>query len=907
MLMLISDGLRIRPKPQVSGLRFQVSIVAVFLCALALIGCKPRNPDSATSVVVFDNNSGCVISIPEAASDTEQRAAKLVQQTLAIASGRPVTDFPIKSHERWSLASGQAGLDKPVRRSGSTLYIEGTNHRRTGEKRLEEKVTWRVSDGRVEITSYPADAIEAAAAWFLRETLGARWFMPGELGTHLPVRKELRLLVGEQTHTPSYISRNMTWGGSSPEERTWWGGNRLRGWFKHTHAMSTLFSPEAIERNPEFAALVNGAKFFPTKTAGGNWQPHIAAEGAAEHAAGELRKRREFSSAIGMNDSNRYDQTEQTRERLGEPRWFRHRPDFSKLVFGFVNEVAKRVPGRYLGAYAYDWTEDTPGFPIERNVVPYLTADRSEWFDPAFAEEDKALIRRWVSSGAEVVGIYDYYYGAPYLVPRPTLYAVSQSIPFAHQAGVRAFYAEVYPNWGLDGPKAWLAAELLWDATAKPEDLLDLYYRDFWREAAGPMRKYFALCDQQWLNQPKPSYWLKYFKDEHQHLLFPAEVRLKLQGLLAAARAAATTELTGKRVEFFAQAFAVTDAFCAWQEAKDKLSRLALLIEPDQAALRESWLQLNDAEARLKTIHAKVTKETPLAVKATILGEYERNDPRRRAALRMKPETGDLRPEGLSKTPDHVVSDLSSISGFRSQVSGLKPSGKELLQDAALSDLRINPPTGSMDLEWVAGGPWRGHGEPYETRRVAIQKAEGVPLLAAANPVSVPAVAGQRDRRPEIDNSGSQPSALSPQLSASLVMRGCKQETFSQLLEAEPGRWYAARVKVRGKVSPGNMTFLILNFQDGAGRGGMGTVDRLPVGTFGITDNGQPTTDGPPSLQSSHGAASGGQTTDQGVELVVWAQAPANAKWVGMGVRALNQVGDDYAEFSGFSLQAMAP
>lgn len=50
-----------------------------------------------------------------------------------------------------------------------------------------------------------------------------------------------------------------------------------------------------------------------------------------------------------------------------------------------------------------------------------------------------------------------------------------------------------------------------------------------------------------------------------------------------------------------------------------------------------------------------------------------------------------------------------------------------------------------------------------------------------------------------------------------------------------------------------------------------------------------------------------GQMTDQGVELVVWAQAPANAKWVGLGVRALNQVEDDYAAFSGFSLQVLVP
>ncbi|HEY0967255.1 MAG TPA: hypothetical protein VGD88_07700 [Opitutaceae bacterium] len=49
------------------------------------------------------------------------------------------------------------------------------------------------------------------------------------------------------------------------------------------------------------------------------------------------------------------------------------------------------------------------------------------------------------------------------------------------------------------------------------------------------------------------------------------------------------------------------------------------------------------------------------------------------------------------------------------------------------------------------------------------------------------------------------------------------------------------------------------------------------------------------------------ETTECEVELVVWAQAPAKAKWVGLGVRALNQVGDDFGEFSGFSVQEIAP
>lgn len=293
-------------------------------------------------------------------------------------------------------------------------------------------------------------------------------------------------------------------------------------------------------------------------------------------------------------------------------------------------------------------------------------------------------------------------------------------------------------------------------------------------------------------------------------------------------------------MEFSAQAFAMTDAFCAWEEAKEALSRAALSVESDEGALKDAWRRLNESEARLKDIQLRVAKAAPLAVKATILGEYERNDPRRRAAWRLNEAPNNQLPTPNFQRPN-----------------SLRPSGQELLQDTALAELRIKPPTGSMDLEWVVAGAWRGHGEPYETRRISLEKSEGT---------------GK--------NSGL----------ASLVMKGCKQETILQFATAEPGKWYAARVKVRGQVSPGNMTYLVLNFQDAARRTlGLGVVDRLPVGEWGLQTEGR------------------GARAEAGVELVVWAQAPANAQWVGMGVRALNQVDADYAAFSGFSLQAIAP
>jgi hypothetical protein len=79
--------------------------------------------------------------------------------------------------------------------------------------------------------------------------------------------------------------------------------------------------------------------------------------------------------------------------------WFRGRPDHSPLVFTFMNraaaELEKTHPDKYLGALAYYWTENTPGFAVHPQVLPFLTADRSQGYDPDFWRQEMDLQERW--------------------------------------------------------------------------------------------------------------------------------------------------------------------------------------------------------------------------------------------------------------------------------------------------------------------------------------------------------------------------------------------------------------------------------------------------------------------------------------------------------------------------------
>jgi hypothetical protein len=108
-----------------------------------------------------------------------------------------------------------------------------------------------------------------------------------------------------------------------------------------------------------------------------------------------------------------------------------------------------------------------------------------------------------------------------------------------------------------------------------------------------------------------------------------------------------------------------------------------------------------------------------------------------------------------------------------------------------------------------------------------------------------------------------------------LRISGSRTEQIQQWTAAKPGALYLAEVDARAKVSPGTACFLILSFLDEQQQHvGPVRVDRVPADP-------QP----------------------QDLRLGVIARAPANARWVGVAIRVLNQINNDFVEFSGASLR----
>ena len=669
--------------------------------------------------------------------------------------------------------------------------------------------------------------------------LPRRNFMPGDMGWE-------RGTAPRQPAANAFLTRAFS-GIERVDGGAWARENGLGRALGFSHNLAEIFPADLAGKHPEFFPLVQGLRLSPTKGAG-YWNPDLGRLDVAEWTAEAARRHfarfpEDVSFAIGINDGLAFGESAETLARVWPPRWFRGRPNYSDLIFGFANRAAESLstthPDKYLGALAYYWCEQVPDFAVHRQVIPFLTADRSQGYDRSFRAEELALQARWAQAGPARLGLYDYVYGHGFLVPRQHPHLLAENLRAARRLGFTDYYAEVGPNWGIDGPQPWVLAQLLLDPEQPVEGLLDEYYARHFREAAAPMRRFFERCEAQWLSQSGSSYWLKHFRNESQATLFPSAVCGELRRELSDAKQLARSERVRDRTAFVADAFSVSERLVALQERRAELSRwLAKPNRNTEAGLERLERYLAARRGFIVTAR-DVTRRLPLAFAPINYDDFLRNDPTFAAALALVQSGSDVVQAKLGAVSERDVREAVTYS--RARQSG---QGVERLQDGSLE----TPPLAAQIIAGLAFGiglpeGWKSQVEPTERHR-----GELTPNAAHT---------GNRGLR----------------------ISGATNTTVYRWLSVTPGAFYVTQMQVRGRVTPSNAVTLGLGWLDEQQRH-LGTVEiaRLPDGSW-------------PDWQ----------TLTQG------ARAPATAAWVGLGLRVQNQMPGDWAEFDDFSLVEVIP
>jgi hypothetical protein len=380
----------------------------------------------------------------------------------------------------------------------------------------------RVRDGSVYFAGRWPTPVRFAVTSFIEDTLGVRWFAPGELWESVPVGApgELTVDVAEVVKVP----------GTSP--RIWSGHNWTEDWTtwnvrnktvmgeviprrQFQNYLQRVFPPEkyAVE-HPEYYPLIDGKRWIPGQD-DSYWRP-------CESNPDVLRLTVEYarqwfdnnpnidSFSLGMDDISHLCSCENCRAWDPSPDSY-ERSEFSDRHYKFVNlvarEIAKTHPDRYIGTLIYHIARKPPATvpKLEDNVFGFITETSALWWQEGLREADHDVTREWARR-CRHLSRYDYY-GFASTTPRYTPHHMAEQIRFDKALGLEGMYIEVYTLLPHTAPMIWATAKLQWDHTLDIDALLNEFHARMFGDAAPTMAHYFDLLERAYNSPVEPHGW----------------------------------------------------------------------------------------------------------------------------------------------------------------------------------------------------------------------------------------------------------------------------------------------------------------------------------------------------------------------------------------------------------------
>jgi|GEM_PF-1005528 len=407
---------------------------------------------------------------------------------------------------------------------------------------------------------------------FLEEFCNVRWYLPGRFGEDVPQNPALKLTRFDQTYEPAYQHRRFSgfaWRDST-ELMRWnrrmklqtWGARRLI----YSHNMGNVFdAAKYAETHPALFPLIGGQRRIPRSGSNSGWQPCLthphAVDVAMDYARRYFAKRPEAPMmSLGINDGHGHCECEpcmRTVETIDG------REDRSRWYFAFANAVATRLssefPDKKIGFLLYGRVRRLPpDMDIHPNLVPCVAAQHGFLIDPKERKAFEAKLKE-IAPRVKEFGFHDLFYAAGMAVPRLAMRQARHYLLYGWQMGARHVKAEAYMNWGLDGFRYWMYAQLMWDPTRDVDAMFEEFCTRFFKESADPMRAYWDIIEK---CTTKPVYTgtgLANFAygEPDQFASFPPAAIAECEPLLEQAERQARDPLVRERVRYFRKGFDV--------------------------------------------------------------------------------------------------------------------------------------------------------------------------------------------------------------------------------------------------------------------------------------------------------------------------------------------------------------
>ena len=460
---------------------------------ILIFGVLFLNTESRADSCIFKENEWqAVVVISDNPDINEWYAAQSLSGWAQIVTGKKInviSESEVQQSKPWKIyigkthASTQAQINPPSERGDSAV------------RQIKDKSIFLVGNN--------PGATRIAVGRFCEQALGITFCQPGAKGADYSTLKEITL-PADDVFRPKFYWRSIS-GLSNEISKDWAYSVGYGDSPAFSHSLYKIFNEELWQKDPTLFAKNQGDYVKPSRL-GADPNPNLAHPQAPiitkQYAVKWFKENPDSTCVpIGTNDSIIYDDNARSEG------WFRERPVRTNYLINFLNKVAEgnwlnpnpdNKPRRLIGTLAYLDTLKAPTVKVDRDIFPWVCVDRMGYANEEFAQQDIENCAAWVKSGADNVGAYDYWYGNVYCVPRINFSAQTRSIKSLHQTGVTGWYAELYPVWAFDAPKAWVGAKLLENPAADEEILLKRWFICAFGPAAKPMREVFKVIENEW-------------------------------------------------------------------------------------------------------------------------------------------------------------------------------------------------------------------------------------------------------------------------------------------------------------------------------------------------------------------------------------------------------------------------
>ena len=374
------------------------------------------------------------------------------------------------------------------------------------------------------ITGHSNHGVEFGVYDFLERFIGFRWLFPGSLGEHIPRHESLFVKGKNIQESPVFISRRLS-GMHGEDNQKWAQRHRMHDRIKRHHNLYNIYPVERyLKTHPHLYPQKDGLPNVPNSKTG--WQPCFQNKDAIDIAVSAIsdyfdKNPQMHTFSLSPNDaihsSSGY--CFSGNNQVQNNSW--GYPDASDMYYSWANKVVSRLlrhyPGNLFGTIAYMELATPPQkVRVHHNIIPFLTEDRLRWVKPKCQNFAKKWVDSWAKQ-SQYIGFYDYIYGTPYVLPRVYFHHMAEVYQFAAQKGVRAIYAEAYPNWG-EGPKLYLAVKLFWNPFLNVDHLLNDWYITCVGERAAPyLAEYFKRWETFWTQKIQDTDW---FNNKSMYMAF---------------------------------------------------------------------------------------------------------------------------------------------------------------------------------------------------------------------------------------------------------------------------------------------------------------------------------------------------------------------------------------------------